>query len=303
MDFLSNFYRVYIIHFGVKLQTAEAHYQLAKVTTLLSFVAPARIRIKGVMESSVHTIKGGANPAKCKELGRKALAMSEKNAVQIWDLMKTDVMFTVLSKKFATTGLINQLTQTNPKTLVEVNPHDQFWGAGADEETLVRREADIPQWANKCGKILQHLRCILLNESKARSKVAVRLGKDDKDQLIRDTTEETTIYYIPLFMVPFKIRVWLLRGLFSRFVVYAELELTPDDLASSLDDNNSTDTTEWIDNYLQPMVKESGSATLVFIKKAGVAADESSHPFVRAVENVLEHEAARNLRIRVTGSF
>ncbi len=106
--FLSNFYASPIEVDEKIYPTAEHLYQANKTAD----------------SDAIELIRTATTPGKAKRLGQKV------DLIQNWELLKSDIMFQVLCKKFTLNEpLADLLLQTYPHTLVEGNYwHDNTWG-------------------------------------------------------------------------------------------------------------------------------------------------------------------------------
>jgi len=90
------------------------------------------------------SIRRAATPKAAKNLGRTR----EVPIRDDWDVVRDDVMYIAVLKKFAThTDIQAILLGTYDETLIEAAPTDWYWGAGSDGTGL-----------NKLGKILMRVR-------------------------------------------------------------------------------------------------------------------------------------------------
>lgn len=78
----------------------------------------------------------------------KAVAYQNRNIRADWDMVKDDIMYQAVLKKFTThKTLKDRLLATGQQDIVENAPADYYWGCGADGSGL-----------NKLGQILMRVR-------------------------------------------------------------------------------------------------------------------------------------------------
>lgn len=105
--FLSNFHKCKIEFEGYIYPTVEHAFQAAK-----TFDKEEREKIRSV-----------ASPVIAKRIGRKVKLRND------WEIVKSDIMYTLLKKKFADQELKKMLLATGDAELIEGNNHgDRYWG-------------------------------------------------------------------------------------------------------------------------------------------------------------------------------
>jgi len=106
-SFLSNFYTCQVEMDGLFYPSIEHAYQAAKTLDI----------------DERETIRNTSSPGKAKRFGRKVTMRKD------WDMIKINVMFDLLKKKFSDKSLADALVLTIPHELVEGNHwNDTFWG-------------------------------------------------------------------------------------------------------------------------------------------------------------------------------
>ena len=122
---LSNFYLWCVVYDGIVYPSAEHAYQAAKTNSPLE----------------KEYIKAALTPGTAKRLGRRATLIKD------WDNLKVGIMEEILRCKFSDELLQQQLLETHPQELIEVNYWgDTFWG--------VHNEVG----ENNLGKLLMKIR-------------------------------------------------------------------------------------------------------------------------------------------------
>jgi ribA/ribD-fused uncharacterized protein len=129
--FLSNFWPCEVDLDGVKYPSTEHAYQAAKTLN----------------PTEREAIRVAEKPGKAKRLGKAVKVRDD------WDLVKVRVMKDLVTQKFQTFPLKEQLLGTGIKVLVEANSWgDRFWGATWD------RDGKVLVGTNALGVILMQVR-------------------------------------------------------------------------------------------------------------------------------------------------
>lgn len=104
---------------------------------------------------SVLSIMRETNPAKCKKLGRKVKNFDDNE----WKIVCMDYMEKVCTEKFRQNiSLLQYLTNTNDKILVEASPWDCYWGIGLYPDSVLRFDEANWRGLNKLGIVLMNVR-------------------------------------------------------------------------------------------------------------------------------------------------
>ncbi|XP_047311166.1 riboflavin biosynthesis protein PYRR, chloroplastic [Impatiens glandulifera] len=102
----------------------------------------------------VEEIKSATSPEEAARLGRKGQRLHLSLVRSNWETVKIEVMYKALKCKFSIYPHLNSmLLSTRGSVLVEVSPHDLFWGGGRDGEGL-----------NYLGRLLMQLRSEFLGD-------------------------------------------------------------------------------------------------------------------------------------------
>lgn len=137
----SNFYYTMFQYKGIKVNTSEQAFMLAKAVTFND-------------KSTAKLIADSRTPQEAKKLGRLVKNYNDN----IWDSKRYQIMVEVLKEKFNNPELKKALLSTKDKILVEGSPYDKIWGVGLHYKDEKIKDEKNWKGQNLLGKALMEVR-------------------------------------------------------------------------------------------------------------------------------------------------